>query len=389
MPEKLTNHVEVTEADINSELWSSFVFNELNRQASNHSGKRGRFESLDWNPRNDYDNIDGYPGQILSDVCIEPITTPGLESFIEAAGEEFLDGFSSIVDKFYQNKPLLDDINKTLDYGENVAVITNHGEIYDIAIILTALRVALAKNANDNKEEPIETNRFNLIVHRMISQLGVASKEDSETIAPALGILQLLRETYLSFPRTENAKKAHIPAELVKKCNDLMLDKLNEKMSGGGQILAFAPSGSKDESIRDRLGRMLHVIKPVNAGTYRLMQAPNTKILAVGVALNSKDGPRCSMSELTTCSNDKDCEDLLETIAKRHTSLTGIITHYAHSQEDLELFRKDADEPKPNIQIAEPPTNDEIDKLKTIGLIALGAISGIAIGKYLLDRKYK
>jgi|GEM_PF-2087880 len=387
MSKEIIQPIEVTQQDLHSELVSHIVYDELTRQAQNHTGKRNRFTALRWNPRDiAEDPTVGYPGQLLDDYRIEANMMPGLEPFIEASGEVFLKGFSKITDSFYDNKGLMDSIQGKLEARENIVVVTNHGEIYDIAIILASLRLALSKHAVDQEREPMHANHYNLIVHRMISQLGIADERNPENVAPALSILQLVGETFLSFPRTENAKKAHIPPALDKICTENMLYALHEKMSEGSQILAFAPSGSKDESILDRFGKKRNVIKPVNRGTYKLMQQPNTSILGVGVALDHHDGPVCSMTELTVCDNDEACHDLLDSIAERHSKLTGIKTLYARKQADLDAWRKEAHFPE---KLHNNENSQTLKMQHVIGSTVLGAVFGVAVGHLLANRNSK
>jgi hypothetical protein len=378
--------IEATEQDLHSYLWAKLVYDEQSRQADSHTGRNSPFASLPFNPRDiDNGNSDGHPGQLLDDYCIEPDMTPDMEPFIEMQGEEFQNGFTDIVDSFYKNKELIGDINHKLSLGDNIVVITNHGEIYDIAIIQAALRVALARDAIDQNQDPLTADRFNLIVHRMISQLGVPDKNNPQNQpAPALSILRLVGQTYLSFARTENSKKAQIPSALDKKCNELMLESLGNKMAHGGQILAFAPSGSKDESIRDRFGKWLKVIKPVNAGTYRLMRQDKAWILAVGVALDHESGPVCSVSELIKCESNEECHQLLESIAEHHTRLTGIKTFYARKQADLDAWREEAVETVHEVTV-DPERRNKI--LIPAATFVAGALAGFIIGRKSRNRK--
>ena len=386
MSKEILQPVEVTHNDLHSELVSHIVYDELSRQAQNHTGKKNRFSPLDWNPRYiEDDPLAGNPGQLLDDYRIEAVMTPGLEPFIEASAEVFLSGFSKITDSFYANTPLMESIQEKINAKENIVVVTNHGEIYDIAIILAALRLSLAKHAETKDETPIQADHYNLIVHRMISQLGVPDEKDPSAVSPALSILQLVGETYLSFPRTENAKKAHIPPELDRVCNENMLAVLHEKMETGSQILAFAPSGSKDESLLDKLGKKRKVIKPVNRGTYKLMQLPNTSVLGVGVALDHENGPVCSMTDLTLCTDDDACHELLDSIADKHAALTGIRTLYARKQTDLDAWRKEAHLP----EILVPGVaSDDPEKKKLLGALATGVSLGVAVG-YVLGNYYR
>lgn len=127
----------------------------------------------------------------MDDYRIEADMTPGLEPFIEASAEVFLSGFSKITDSFYANTPLMESIQEKINAKENIVVVTNHGEIYDIAIILAALRLSLAKHAETKDEAPIQADHYNLIVHRMISQLGVADEKDPSAVLHLMRSLEL------------------------------------------------------------------------------------------------------------------------------------------------------------------------------------------------------
>ncbi|MEI6481499.1 MAG: hypothetical protein WCO19_04310 [Candidatus Saccharibacteria bacterium] len=384
-PESLpVQEAPISPSDLHSEMISKMVYDELARQASGHTSRASRFVPLDWNPREVFRNPnEGNPGQLLADYCITPDVIDGIEDFIQASAETFLPGFSGMVEKFRdpEHEPLLDSLIEKLNANENVLIATNHGEIYDIAIILSAIRVALAGHLTDQDREPIAADRFNIIVHRMISQLGVAGDHDPTKIAPALSILKLVGEIYLSFPNTETSKKARLPQGLSKYCNKQMLSALSLKLSMGGQILAIAPSGSKDESVRDRLGKPRKVIKPVNSGTYALMRADRTWVLGVGVSLDQKNGPSFSVSELTQCQSDDDCREVLNSIAAHHSKLTGIKTIFAERQSDMERIREEAAEV---IQITSEKSHISPETLAKVGV----AVTTLAVG-FLIGRRSK
>ncbi|MCX6727341.1 MAG: hypothetical protein NTX11_00820 [Candidatus Saccharibacteria bacterium] len=376
-----TREAHITDADLHSTMISEMVYDELVRQASGHTSRASRFVPLEFNPRDMYRNPnEGNPGQLLADYCITPDAIDGIEDFIHAAAETFLPGFSGMVEKFRdaEHEPLLDSLIEKLDANENVLIATNHGEIYDIAIILSAIRVALAGHLAKQGREPIESDRFNIIVHRMISQLGVADDHDPSKIAPALSVLKLVGEIYLSFPNTETSKKARLPPGLSKYCNKQMLSALSLKLSMGGQILAIAPSGSKDESVRDRLGKPRKVIKPVNSGTFALMQADKTWVLGVGVSLDQKNGPSFSVSDLKQCKNDDDCREVLNSIAAHHSKLTGIKTVFAERQSDMERLREEAAEV---IQTTSEKSHISPETLVKVGVAATALTVGFLLGR--------
>ena len=160
-----------------------------------------------------------------------------------------------------------------------------------------------------------------------------------------------------------------------------MLSALSLKLSMGGQILAIAPSGSKDESVRDRLGKPRKVIKPVNSGTYALMRADKTWVLGVGVSLDQKNGPSFSVSELTQCQSDDDCREVLNSIAAHHSKLTGIKTIFAERQSDMERLREEAAEV---IQITSEKSHISPETLAKVGV----AVTTLAVG-FLIGRRSK
>ena len=115
------------------------------------------------------------------------------------------------------------------------------------------------------------------------------------------------------------------------------------------------------------------------------MQQPNTSILGVGVALNHSEGPVCSMTELVICDNDEACHELLDSIAEKHTKLTGIRTLYARKQADLDAWRKEAHLPEK----LQPASEEEAQDLKIlVGAVAIATTFGVAMG-YALGNRYR
>lgn len=379
----------ITEADLLSDFQSANVYNLMLPQATKHTGEGEMFTLLEWQPRDPRDiEAGGNPGMLLADFRIEPNETPGLEAVIKDLGEKYFPGFNALIEQFTSDPGLLDTILEKLAENQNVVIVTNHANIADIAVVLATMRVALAERATDTEKDSIAADRFNLIVHRMISQLGVSTADEPENVSPALSILQLVGETYLSFPRTESSRKNGVPPDLDKYCNDQMLEALSDKLSRGGQILAFAPSGSKDESLRDRVGRTIRkIIKPVNRKTYSLMQGKDTWVLGVCVDLDGDDGPKCSYGELVQCEEDEDCAQLLESIADEHTVMTGIRTIFARTHDDLEQLRTEYEQRR---QVTAEPPREELPtahnlhrvEVTAVGLMAVGAAIGWFAGRY-------
>lgn len=378
-PEELPRTMlEVGEQDLASPLWAKHVYDQLASQGAGHSGQKGPFTPIDFDPQK-------HPGQMLDDVRVPALELDAVEEFIAIKGEEFRPGFLRLIDCFSSQPDTLSAIRESLDSGESVSVITNHGEIYDIGLVLGALRVALARHALINELSALSATSFNIILHRMLAQLGVRDKEGLE--ASAINILQLVGNIFLSFPRTESSKKstAAIPSELIDACNTRMLAELDKQLAEGGQILAFAPSGSKDEPQRNRFGQRIKVMKPVNKGTFKLMRRPGTKVLAVSVHVAGADNTSCIISELTTCDSDAACIELLNSIAENHTRLSGIETKFASSQAMLEKIRQEAAQA---IEHVEEATTHAADRahLTRLGTFALGIATGALTYRWLRKR---
>lgn len=245
---------------------------------------------------------------------------------------------------------LADLHHRLVEEGSNVALVTNHGQIHDIAVVLGALVLAMTEEdrhfgvLDDALTLEELAPRASVIVSRMVTTRQVFD-------LPAISLLQTAARIYLSVPQTPSRRRARLDPDYVRAANLVMRDRLTRRLAGGGQLLAMAASGSQDISVAAHLveriragwrqrrgaepgpGPTLH-LQPLTQGTIRLM-------LDCGAVLplsSSLDGhhPACVLGGLTTIRAEEDCHRVMEWIAEAHEQATGVPTIY-HRTEDAML----------------------------------------------------
>jgi len=229
----------------------------------------------------------------------------------------------------------------------NVAIVTNHGQIIDIALVMGAFTVAMSDPARSfgvlgETADPIAmAERNNVVVSRMVATrqaLGL----------PAVQLLQSGTRVFFSVPQTHSRRRAKLDPEVVRANNVVMRHELDVRMSLGGQVLAMAASGSQDISAaagmarkaraawRQRRGEeapesaTLH-LQPLYNGTINLMLGCR---YVLPVAINLEPGTHaCVVGSVTRVRTADDCHRTMDWIADAHQRATGVPTVY-HSHED-------------------------------------------------------
>lgn len=232
--------------------------------------------------------------------------------------------------------------------GANVALVTNHGQIIDIALVIAALQSAMLEARRSfgvlGERTTMEdlADRSNVLVSRMVTTRQAFN-------VPAVGVLQSAARTFLSVPQTANRRRAKLDPVLVRANNLLMRDALDERMSTGGQLLAMAASGSQDLTLpalmkkaraawRQRRGDdpgeapTLH-FQPLYDGTITLMQSCRY-VLPVAICLDPAT-PACVIGGLTRVHSKDDCHRVMDWIALAHQEATGTPTIYHWHEDDL------------------------------------------------------
>jgi hypothetical protein len=232
--------------------------------------------------------------------------------------------------------------------GENVALVTNHGQIIDIALVIAGLQSALLSPERsfgvlgERTTLEVLADRFNVLVSRMITTRQAFN-------VPAIQVLQSASRIFLSVPQTANRRRAKLEAAMVRANNVLMRSELDQRLSLGGQLLAMAASGSQDLTIpglmqkaraawRQRRGDdpgeapTLH-LQPLYDGTISLMQSCRY-VLPIAICLDAST-PACVIGGLTRLTEKDDCHRIMDWIALAHQEATGIPTIYHWHEDDL------------------------------------------------------
>ena len=286
--------------------------------------------------------------------CVKVDPTPSgldtMELYARAAYPEFdsvlVDAFNSPV-----NDHLLNNVRHLLfNEGENVALVTNHGQIIDIALVIGAMLVSMCSPQRSfgvlDTHVPMEdlAERINVLVSRMVctrQAFGV----------PAMQVLQTGCRSFLSVPQTASRRRARLDPAMVKANNVVMRHQLDLQLSKGGQLLAMAASGSQDLSLaaglmkkaRDawlkRRGeeppeetRTLH-LQPLYDGTITLMLSCRY-VMPVAISLDPA-APACVLGQMTRLGERDDCHRVMDWIAEAHQEATGVPTIYHWHEDDL------------------------------------------------------
>ncbi len=235
------------------------------------------------------------------------------------------------------------------DEGHNVALVTNHGQIIDIALVCGALLFGMCDEDRTfgATEETVAfddlVERLNVLVSRMVATQQAFG-------VPALQVLQCGARTFLSIPQTASRRRARLDPAIVKANNVVARHELGLQLSKGGQILAMAASGSQDLSLAGGLLQRarkawkkrrsdeppetptLH-LQPLYDGTVALMRDCRY-VLPVAVSMDAT-APACELGEMTVVRTPEDCHRVMDWIATAHEEATGVHTIYHWHEDDL------------------------------------------------------
>jgi hypothetical protein len=234
--------------------------------------------------------------------------------------------------------------------GANVALVTNHGQIIDIALVLGALIAAMCEPERtygvlgERIDLDALSPRINMMISRMVTTRQIFN-------VPALQILQQCgARLFLSVPQTASRRRVKLDPAVVTANNVLVRHELDLRLAEGGQLLAMAASGSQDLSLaarsmqkvrtqfRQRRGvdpgerDTLH-LQPLYDGTMQLMLSCRY-VMPVAVSLNPT-APALVVGGVTRVREKDDCHRIMEWIADAHQEATSTPTIYHRHEDDL------------------------------------------------------
>lgn len=299
--------------------------------------------TLDYNPAFDFHNpacvtVDPNPSGLET---VDLYTHAAFPEFDRVLAEPFADP---------RNDHLFNNLRNLLfNENQNVAMVTNHGQIIDIALVIGAMLLSVcgADRTFGVLDERVELNdladRTNVLVSRMVATQAAFG-------VPALQVLQIGARTFLSIPQTASRKRAKLDPEIARANNIVMRYELDQQMARGGQLLAMAASGSQDLSLAEGLMKKarnawlkrrgeeppeestLH-LQPLYDGTVKLMSACDY-VLPVAISMDPAK-PCCVLGEMTRLHEPDDCHRVMDWIAQAHQVATGVPTVYHWHEDDL------------------------------------------------------
>jgi hypothetical protein len=231
----------------------------------------------------------------------------------------------------------------------NVAVVTNHGQIIDIALVGGAMIVAMCEEGRafgvlgDRLTVEELAQRVNVMVSRMVTTRQAFN-------IPALQVLQCGARTFLSVPQTHSRRRARLDPAVVRANNLLVRHELDTRLSEGGQLLLMAASGSQDLSLAASMAKRIRAqwkqrrgmdpgetetlhLQPLYDGTMQLMLGCRY-VLPIAVSLDPA-AAGLVVGGLTRVRDKDGCHRIMEWIAEAHQSVTGVPTIYHRQEDDL------------------------------------------------------
>jgi hypothetical protein len=231
--------------------------------------------------------------------------------------------------------------------GTNVALVTNHGELVDIALVLAALVLARCQPGRtfgvlgERVEIAELAERANVLVSRMVTTRQAFG-------IPAIQVIQSMSRSWLSVPQTASRRRVRLDPDMVRANNLVMRAELRRRLDDGGQLVAMAASGSQDLSLAANLvqrvrstwrqrrgsdpgaGPSLH-LQPLYDGTINLMLTCGY-VVPVAISLDPAHAA-CAVGSMTRVRTAEDCHAVMEWVAAAHQERTGVTTIY-HPHED-------------------------------------------------------
>jgi hypothetical protein len=212
----------------------------------------------------------------------------------------------------------IEEAGEYLGSGGNIAVITRHDNLTDIAYALKMTDDLLRDQGYQHRSQAI-------VVSEMLSRIGhMFIFEGTPQEVPAIATLQLLcSDIYKSYPRTKTTKEeinklpsAKVIEVEIGRRNKEMTDALNEQLDKGGVLLGLAPTGTTKVAV-DESGDLK--LAPLNDGTVSIMSHPKLRVLRMLVEYEGGAPFAYICGGLVEINTTEDAEGALDVLAKANT----------------------------------------------------------------------
>lgn len=225
------------------------------------------------------DDHENYQAQKITRPYIDS-TPSSLEDIITTASlaESFYPKMLETLDEAEERESEMSRLGEDLTSGQNIIVITNHGEIKDIAVVLAAYYAGIMQAGQQNGREYEFDN--NILLSKMIAYLDIPLLGE-----PAVDVLgKMCDRQFFSFPKTDTIKNSRISPALVSAYNWTLRELIRLRLHGGGNLFAIAPSGTIDKPLDENEPDKLS-LAPVGRGTAKILTSDDTKVLPVATWL--------------------------------------------------------------------------------------------------------
>lgn len=214
-----------------------------------------------------------------------------------------------------ENKTTVRTAGEIIKSGGNVILLTNHGNLIDIALAMAGNYCVMDRSGYRPKT--------GIIISKTISRVGYVLDKEAPPV-PATDVLKLLcNDIYLSFPRTESMMKSRIANFLsddVSSHNRRLRKNIAGRLETGGYMLAVAGSGATDKQDPAdpdtiRMGR-------VSDGMIDMMKTKKdskktTLVLPMAVWLNGEEAVYDFCGGLQAVTHEEEAHGLMQQIAER------------------------------------------------------------------------
>jgi hypothetical protein len=290
------------------------VLEELQRLAEPHvQASNGLFRLLPVEP-------ESFPAQSLLKRRVPGAPQDiGVVELIATGVEQRFPAFTDKLHELETDHGEISRLGELLKEDQNIILVTNHGDIKDIAYTLAAYYIKL-------KELDYQDFHTGLVMSKIISFIGVGL---GEHVDPAVNILKnVCDDEYFSFPRTRSIAESKIASQLVDTYNRRVRKSMDRQLNRGKNLFAMAASGTTDKPLVHDPDTIS--LGPISPGTAKLMMTENSLVVPVAVWL-TKDSILFEPCDIPRAIKSQDeAHSVMDKIAHHLTERVGRNFLYAH-----------------------------------------------------------
>lgn len=280
----------------------------LRKMAEPHvDASGGRMVHLDFDPAI-------YPGQDPD--CFHIRGTPQSIENTDLAGEVAQPHYRAVRDALCIKEgttALIQEAGKWLEAGNNIAVITRHDDLTDIAF-------ALKMTTDYLHYQGYSPESVAIMVSKMVAAIGHVFTFDGVThqTVPAISTLGLFcTDIYESWQQTDSAKSVfgELPHSCTSGLNRRLMKTINEQLDKGGVVIGIAPTGTTQVG-RTETGEL--ALASLSDGTVGLLMHPNTRTVSMLLDYEAETPYATYCSDLVNIDSVEKAKAVMNHLAAAH-----------------------------------------------------------------------